>query len=312
MKIVEENGKFYQFDNNGNVVKAASSLEEFEEGEVVKTTPEEVLANYRDNHTRVSVDNKEGNMISKITTMYGDVYGVQFDDDTVGEYTADEIVSLESITAEYDDSVAEIKGRFTEYQNMLALTEEEIEEKSKEARLLNLKVKTVLSHEEPSYTDQEILHHIAVITDNDLLDLKETQERTQFESQEEYLSSMPKFEAKVDEVAGVALGHTGDAAWLDTLELEPRKVSDVELCNEAVATVSNLELEEMSDPEFFNMVTEYKRSSLDLTDEEYQKFRTLVKGAANERIKAIKQTKVASVEKEVEDIASFDAASLFI
>lgn len=167
---------------------------------------------------KVSSSQGEGTIISMVPNIYGESIGVKFDDGKYGEFFADDLEKVES-----SNENMSLVDEYNEYNSMPAMTLKEIERKSKVARSLNLRAKTLLSQNSLSLSERVDLDAIATATGADLTILKETKNNVQLSDGQNYLDKLPKFKVS-DSFGGwgsLAKGGSEDMSWIGSIDIDP-------------------------------------------------------------------------------------------
>lgn len=259
---------------------------------------------------RVQVDEETGTIISITASVYGPAFGVRFDDGGVDEYPE---LSLKRATVEepeYESPLAEILARFEAYEKLPSITNDELATKEKEARLLNLQARSLITDSKLAFNDQNALGKVVLVTSGDLEKIKELREHSQ-ESQE-YLGKFNRYKISETLDSGAVLGMKGDASWLESAldGMEVEETTDADLAARAVEVVSSFSKGQLEDEEFMTLAATYHHEYLQMDDDRAKKFDALLARARQERLKNIPGTeKEASAE---DDITDFDASALYL
>lgn len=300
--IVEENGKRYDIDEKTGLVREASVVPEVDESEYA----DELRIN-----DRVEVGGKTGTIISLTASIYGGAYGVRFDDGSVDEYGPQALKHTSVEEPVYDGPYAELLGRFAQYEELPAYTNDEINSKEKEARFLNLRAKSLASDSKLSLNDQKELGRIVLVTGNDLIDLKTARENS--EETTAYVSRFNRYHI-ASEVSGygAGLGLKGDASWLNNAleDMEVVETTDADLAARAAELVAAFSKAQLEDDDFMHTASSYHRGYLQMTDEQSKKFDSYLARARQERIAELpsESTKEASAD----NLDDFDTSALFL
>jgi hypothetical protein len=309
MKTVIEGGKRYVIDDKGLVIEAAVVEESQEE-----TVEEQPLAL----GDRVEVAGQLGEIVSRISGVYGMTYGVRFDDGLLGEYLDDVISRTEVEKVKWDTPIEQVKADWEEYQKLPGITADEIDQKSALARKINITAKALVTDSKTSLSDQVVLDQMVIVTGTDLLDLKEARERVSLDREASYLEALPKYKIPNEVLAMQGMSRE-DASWLHTAaEDAETEVNDFDweshLASEASSSVRSLTIEQLESDSFMEEVANYRLASqpLGLTDEKRELFANLLveaRKAAIEARKAEGEVRTAAVE---EDLSDFDTSALYI
>lgn len=283
--IVNENGKAYKIEN-GRVVAA------------VNTKEAKTVAQPLKHEDRVLHGKKLGKVISIIPSVYGNAIGVRFDDGSFVELPEDvlEVAQPEKVAKVAGLATAEaFKQEYDEYVAMPQDTLDEVEDKKRVARQLNLRAKAASTNRQNALADTILYDQIVTGTGVDILDLDQQQEAYRVAESREYLEQMPTFQLPETVSPGFGMTSGGDASWLQDEELEIAPVEDAHLASLAAHSVAQLEPEQLEDDEFMRQVIQYRFSALP----EDQSVRTKFAGLLNEARKA-----KLSAKEEPQKIAS--------
>lgn len=288
MATVNENGKTYTIEN-GRVVAAVDAQVETQEEEVAKS-----LA-IKD---RVLHGKKLGNVVHIGKSIYGDALAVQFDDGSFGEFLEEQLERAET------EKLAKVAGaptadgfeaEYNEYTAMPEDTLEEIEDKMKVGRALNLRAKALATNSRNTLADSIMYDRIVTATALDSDDLKDAQQSARVVADYDYFEQLPRYE--MPETVRGAWGMTrgGDASWLGAEELEVEPITEGELAKMATLAVAQLDKEQLEDKDFMRQVINYRNEFLPKD----QAVRTRFAGLLNEARKAKLSSKAPVVEAEV-------------
>lgn len=300
--IVEENGKLFDVDEATGLVRVASAndnqVDEAEYSDELRIGD------------RVEVAGKTGNVISLTASIYGGAYGVKFDDGSIDEFGPAQLKPTTAEAPVEDTPFNEVITRFENYEKLPAYTNDEINEKAREARYLNLRSKALVTDSKISYDDQNALGRIVLVTSNDLIDLKTARENS--DESNEYRSRFNRYTIASDISGyGVGLGMQGDASWLgDALEgMEVVETTDADLAVRAAELVSTFTKAQLADDDFMQVAASYHRGYLQMNDEQAKQFETYLARARQDRIAELPaETKQASTD----DLDHFDTSALFL
>jgi hypothetical protein len=301
--IIKENGKVYNLDpEKGIVTEAATEEVGLEEPEMTENVEPLGVG------SQVEAEGKQGQVISKVASVFGDAYGVRFEDGSVDEFGRDNLKASSAPAPVYDTPVDEVKARYAAYVELPAFTAEELEAKDVEARFLNLKAKALIANQDVLYADQRDLDEIIVVTGADILDIKEAKinldlngysdQFNRFSLDNEVMASAPSF------------GHQGDASWLDQELSEYQEHSDTELAERATEVVGNFSHAELADEEFVRTAASFHVEYMGLGDLAQKKFAGYLELARREQLKRPEQ-KVAKVEDNF-DPETFDTSAFYL
>lgn len=289
--IVNEDGKAYKIEN-GRVVAAANIKE-------AKT-----VAAPLKHEDRVLYGKKLGRVISIVPSVYGDAIGVQFDDGSFIELPPEELERAQP------DKVAKVAGLPTaeafkqEYEEYVAMpqdTLEEVEDKMRIARTLNLRAKAAATNRQNALADTILYDSVVTATGVDLLDLTQQQEAYRVAESREYLEQRPTFQLPEVVSPGFGMNRGGDASWLQAEEPEAPQVEDAHLAAVASKAVAQLDREQLESPEFMRQVIKYQYEYLP----EDQTVRTKFAGLLNEARKA-KLSAKEDTQKTASTVPSVD------
>jgi hypothetical protein len=299
MKI-KEGDKLYEIDEKTGLVRVASVVSD----DAVSEDDIHI-------HDRVDVDGETGTVISITASLYGGAYGVRFDNGDVDEYPVSSLKRSSVEEPVFETPIHEIVSRFQAYEQLPAYTNDEIGEKEREARFLNLRAKALGTDSKLALNDQNTLGRIVLVTGNDLTDLKTARETSEETTQ--YVGRFNHYRL-AGEISGhgPGLGLTGDASWLDdAIEgMEVVETTDADLAARAAELVSAFTKAQLEDDDFMQVAASYHRTYLQMDDAQAKKFELYLARARKDRVAEIPaETKTASTE---EDLADFDASSLFL
>ena len=276
-----------------------------EDGRVVTASKEEIapdpvtVTDLKLNQ-RVLHGKKLGFVVSLSNSMYGQAIGVAFDDGSFSE------LSPEDLEIPAPEKVAKVAGKVTaesfqteyeQYQAMPTDTLEEVEEKVRQARALNLRAKALVTNRQASFSDQLLYDQIVTATAVDILDLEEDLEVARMTDNAAYFEQLPKFEAS--EQMGGSFGPTrgGDASWLGAIEVEDVEITDAELAHMAHDTVARLNEQALTDRDFMRSALEMRFESLPATTEVKTKFAGLVNQARKQKLAEVEARKTQVTAK---------------
>jgi hypothetical protein len=300
--IVRESGKVYELDDEtGRVVSVT------EEEEVIESAAEDFKIG-----SRVEVEGELGEVVTLVSSWAGVAYGVRFDDGSLDEFQEHQL-KLSSVEEkpDYDSPVAEVLDRFSSYQESPQYTNEEITEKEREARWLNLRARSLVTDSKLALSQQNDLGRVVIVTGNDLSELKELRSRS--EDSETYLSSLSRYAlSKEVNGYGASLGMKGDTSWLDmgAEGMEVVETTDSDLAARATEVVAALSREQLEDDEFMRVASSYQQEYLQMTEEQVAKFDSYLAAAKKDRLKNLGEAKTASTEEE--NLDDFDTTQLFL
>ena len=313
MKTIVEDGRRYVINDEGIVIEAAVE-EQTEEETVVEERPLAV-------GDRVEV---EGGALGEIIThdphgLYGQTYGIRFDDGDIGAFLGDVISRTEVDKINFDTPIEQLKADWEEYQTLPGITADEIDEKSAMARKINVTAKALVTDSRTGLSDQVVLDQMVIVTGTDLFDLKEARERLTVDSHGDYLSSLRKFELP-DELGPMqGMNSRGDASWLVVAaEDATDEVNDFDwdthLAGEAQKSVLKLTVEQLESTDFMGEVARYRLASqpLGLTEEKRELFAALLEEARKAAIDTRKSEAVVRTAAVEEDLDDFDTSALYL
>jgi len=305
--IVQENGRYYQIDEETGLVTEAKAEDLPEGAEVISA--DDLQEEFRIGD-RVEADGALGEIVSITSSVYGPAFGVRFDDGGVDEYPEMALKRSAVEKPDFETPVDEVLQRFEAYQNMPALTNDEIDRKEKEARWLNLRARALCTDSKLAFSSQNDLHHVVLVTREDLNDIDTLREQSA--DNQEYVASFNRYKV-ASEFSGYggALGMKGDASWLDNaLEgMEVVETTDTNLAARATEVVASLSREQLENDETVQIAASYQRDYLQLDDDQARKFSSYLESARQERLKE-PQEKVASTTDESLD--DFRPESLYL
>jgi hypothetical protein len=307
--VIQENGKFYHIDDDTGLVSEASS-EDFPNGTDVLAS-EEMDEEFRVGD-RVKVGTELGEIITVTPSIYGPAWAVRFDNGDIDEYAEGQLEKSAEDKPDFESPIEEMLTRFEEYQNLPALTNDEVDRKASEARWLNLRARSLVTDRKLAFSDQNDLAHIVLVTGTDLVDINELREK--LSENQTYLSRFSRSNEKERRGGnGASLGMTGDASWLDdSLEdMEVVETTDKDLAARATEVVAALTKEQLEDNDSLTLATSFQRDYLQMGDDEATKFTSYLERARDDKLKELKDSepKVASTEENLDD---FDASAIFM
>jgi hypothetical protein len=310
MKI-EENGKVYNLDPNTGLITEASV-----KGEATLNIaePKSVVAEVKVLlGSRVEADGQLGEVVSKTNSPYGEVFGIRFDDQSVGEFVASQLTLSDIEPIDFATPINEVTSRYDAYEELPSYTKEEIEAKQREARWLNLRAKALITDKNTGLSDQIALDHIVVSTATDILDLKESMESADLAHEADYLSSFNEYEigGQYDYSSGVTMGSQGDASWLIEAadDFEYQGTTEADLASKAVEIVSKFTREQLETPGFIKDAMGFQADYLNMDEDQQAAFAAYVDMARDEKLAEEPEAKIAAVEEDLDD---FDTSALYV
>jgi hypothetical protein len=260
--------------------------------------------------SRVSHREKEGTVISMVPGIYGDTFGVKFDDGKVAEFLSEQLTAVESEKTIYLSSIEEIVSDHIEYDLAPANTLDELEGKTRIARSLNLRAKGLIVGSKISMNERVQLDNIITSTSADIRDFNEGTNHLQEIEAEAYLARSPKYKINDEFIGWGSQARTKtdeDISWLNDVDTEFDITSDPKLIAIAANSVSSLTREQLEDADFMKEVHYY--SALNLPAEASPRLASFMKEAAKMRLEEPIQSiaKQASVESfdDVDDAALY-------
>lgn len=260
--------------------------------------------------SRVSHREKEGTVISIVPGLYGDTYGVKFDNGNVVEFLADQLAPVESAAPIYLSSVDAINADYIDYEVVPANTYDELEEKTRIARSLNLRAKTLILDSKISMNDRVKLDEIITSTSADIRDFKEGQLHLQEIEQSAYLARSPKYKINDEFIGWGSQARTKtdeDISWVSDIDSEFESADDATLVSLASEAIKSLSREQLQDENFIEEVKYY--NTLKLPNEVAPRFAKFLREAVSMKLAepVEKVAKTSSVESfdDVADEALF-------
>jgi hypothetical protein len=299
--IIEENGKQYHIDEETGLVTEAS----------VVTEPDVVVEEMQNEFRigdRVSINDELGTVISIIGSVYGPAIGVRFDDQSIDEFSEEQLSHVDIPAPDYETPVKEVIERYAAYQELPIYTSDEIETKTQEGRWLNLRAKSLITDTKLPLGDQVELDKIVLATGTDLLDLKHLASV----EDDEYAEKLTTNRWSIGDqfLSRASMGTSEDASWVSGALEDMETTTDEDLAKRAQEMVSLLPEDKLEDEAFVALASSYQEEYLFVTEEQAEKFKELVKHAIEFRQQEL-NTKVASTE-EPDDLDDFDTSSLYI
>jgi hypothetical protein len=312
MRIVEEDGKRYEIDDNGMVVSASTvQVDDEAQDEPVK----QPLAL----NDRVEVEGRLGKVVTRaVPTVYGPTVGVQFDDGEIGEYLEEHVATSEEEAIRYDKPIDQVRADWEEYNKLPDFTAEEVDTKARLARTINITAKALVTDQRTSLSDQVVLDQMVLATGTDLYDLKAKQERLTLEGGEDWLNKQPNYRLP-EEIINSTSRSSEDVSWLlvaadDAAQESSEFDWDQHLSNEALRATSRLETEQLESDEFMQAVLSYREDAMPVgydtaKKEQFAAMLSSARQAALAERSAQATAKVAAVQEELED---FDPSRLYL
>lgn len=287
--IIEEAGKLYHIDEDTGLVTEAS---------VVDEDTEALAEEYRIGD-RVEVLGHAGEIVSIIPSVYGAAFGVRFDSGNIDEYGEQQLKRSSVEKKTYESPILEVFGRYEDYAQLPAYTDEEIDQKEAEARWLNFQARNMQeAHTAHGITRDSKLDEIVLTTSSDLKDLAEIRTNEGLESNQRYLSSFNRYTLEHDVQGGAVMGGSDDSSWLEleTENLEVVETTDTDLATRATEVVAFLSREQLEDDDFMRVAGTYQYEYLQMTEAQQKVFDKFLTEARASRLKEIPaETKTASV-----------------
>ena len=304
--IVQENGIFYNIDEDSGLVTEAS---------IESLDPELIQSFDEDIHigNRVEVKGELGQVISIVSSVYGPAFGIRFDVGSIDEFSEDQLKKSTVEKIDFDTPLSEIFARFAAYESLPMYTENEVAVKESEARVLNLRAKSLITDKKLSFSDQTKLDEIVLVTGVDLLDIKEA--KINLQVNQDYLNSFNKYKiADTVHSMGGGLGLHGDASWLHSGVdgMEVVETTETDLAARAVEIVGRFTEAQLTDDEFMKEAMSYQHEYLQNNPADAEKFVSYVETAREDKLKELKTNKVASIEDDQSDINDFDSSALYL
>jgi len=286
--------------------------EEWKEDEEAETSSEDTSSEKKGlgKGSRVSHREKEGTVISMVPGIYGDTFGVKFDDGKVAEFLSEQLTAVESEKQIYLSSIEEIVSDHIEYDLAPANTLDELEGKTRVARSLNLRAKGLIVGSKISMNERVQLDNIITSTSADIRDFNEGTSHLQEIEAEAYLARSPKYKINDEFIGWGSQARTKtdeDVSWLNDVDTEFDITSDPKLIAIASNSVGSLTREQLENDDFMKEVHYY--SALNLPAEASPRLASFMKAAAKMRLEEPIQSiaKQASVESfdDVDDAALY-------
>lgn len=312
MRIVTENGKRYEIDDNGMVV-SATTVQVDNDAQVQPV--EQPLAL----HERVEVEGRLGKVVTRaVPTVYGPTVGIRFDDGDVGEYLQEHVARSEEEAIRYDQPLDQVRADWEAYQELPAYTVDEVDDKAKAARGINITAKALVTDKRTSFADQLVLDEMVLTTGTDLYDLKAKQDQLTLTGGEGWLEAQPKYRLP-EEIVNSTSRSSEDVSWLLVAADDAANEADTfewdqHLSNEALRATSRLTEEQLESDDFMAAVQSYREDTMPVGYDNGKRelFASLLeqaRTAALDECRATATARVASVQEELED---FNDAQLFL
>lgn len=291
MKIIEENGKRYELDDEGNVVYASLSEEEVDE------TPLAI-------GDRVEVEGRLGYLQGIAHTMYGDAYSVRFDNGDYEAYTSNQIKrsSLEP-TINYDSPAEDIVAEWDKFLALPDYSYDQVEAKLAFGRQLRLRAKSIVTDSRLPLSTRTTLDQMVSAATAELTLLEESK-NTVREADQAYLDSLPQF--STDELNPVT---STESDWLNDLSEEEITAAEVNLADLASRAVDSAPQEYLESADFLAQMTEFASQSV--PEAQRDKVAGFIKNAAMLKINEVKPVVKEASAEEI-DIESVDASDLYL
>jgi hypothetical protein len=298
MKTIEENGKVYSVDEDTGLVVEARESEDF---------------NLSD---RVEVDGVPGKVISKTTSVYGPVVGVRFDSGETGEFLAQDLNHTSVEPIRFDTPLDQVKADWERYQELPGYTLEQVEDKARLARSLNVTAKALVTDRRTALSDQVLLDSIVISTGTDLLDMKEQVERLTVG--ESYSDNLPRYNIP-NEIISSSSYSKDDASWLGLAAEEAKNDVDTFdwdsfLTSEALRATASLTKEQLESNDFMEAVASYseERMPVGFNGNLREQFNDLLTEARHDALAAREASAQTRTAKVVEELADFNDAQLYL
>jgi hypothetical protein len=260
---------------------------------------------------RVSHREKEGTIVSIVPGLYGDAYGVKFDDGKVAEFLAEQLIPVESAAPIFLSAVEAINSDYIDYESIPANTYDELEDKTKVARSINLRAKSLILDSKLSMNDRVQLDKIIISTAADISDFKEGQMHLQEIEAEAYLARAPKYELNDEFIGWGSVARTKtdeDISWVNDIDADLGQVDDATLISLASDAIKSLSREQLEDEGFMEDVHYY--NTLRLPNEAAPRFAKFLREAV--AMKLEEPVQVIAKEASVESFDDVDDAALYM
>lgn len=310
-RIVEREGHAYLLEDGKVVKSAATASELLPESE---TTPTFSVGD------RVEADGKLGKVVSKMATIYGEQYGVRYDDGDAYSFYAENLKVSEVEEPVFESAIDAILAEADEYETMPSDTLQQIEAKEAVGRELNLRSKALITDDKLPFADRVKLDAVVSGTQVDLDFLADDKENAILSEHQDYLKNQPKFE--IDSANfGVSSFSTDDASWLgdaaDEAEAEFAATDyDTNLTEAAVTLVENMEEGLLRDDDTVmaqshaTFLAKTAGMDEDTKAEKLLKFNDQINIARHNKLEELKE---AALDPEVEDDDELgDDSALFL
>lgn len=308
MKIIREGNKVYTYDPTTGLIVEAAVVEVTPAADVEASTMERALSV----GARVEADGKLGVIVARTDSVYGEAFGVRFDDGTFNEYLDTE-VKMSAEEKSYDSPVAEIKARFTSYNELPAVTEQEIITRTNEASELNKMARQIIANGKLQYVDEFDLDQIVTATASDLKDLEQMLLTARVANNPQYTRRQDRFEIAYEVNRSAVLGSKGDSSWLENAidDMEVGVATDADMAVRATEVVARFDRDQLENNSFIDDAAMYHVSYLGLDEQSTEQFLEFVEAARQERLASLPlDDKTASVDDD--DIDNFDTTALYL
>ena len=205
-KIVEREGRHYLIED-GKVTKTAFSASELLPESETEDAPTFSVGD------RVEAGGKLGKVVSKMTTIYGEQYGVRDDDGEAASFYAEDLKLSDVELPTFESPTEQILSEADEFEAMPSDTLEQIEAKEEVGRELNLRAKALVTDDKLPFSERVKLDAVVSGTQVDLDYLANDKEAALVSAFEAEEAAKPK--VSIDsENFGVSSFTTDDASWL--------------------------------------------------------------------------------------------------
>lgn len=212
--------------------------------------------------SRVAHGKKLGTVVGVLESVYGSTAVVKFDDGSLDELLVDDLAEAPEQRTASTEPVT-LTDEYEAYRAMPQDTADEINEKAHKARELNLRAKAAVTNSRLPLDEQIAYDQIVTATAVDILDLQEAEQFAKA-ANEDYLTSLPKYQ--LPEELGQAHGNDrgGDASWLFDAanEFVPSAHEDEELARRATRAISQFSREQLEDESLMDLAIAYAKDEL--------------------------------------------------
>lgn len=313
-RIVEREGRAYLLEG-GKVVKSASTASELLPESETEDTPTFSVGD------RVEAGGKLGKVVSKMTTIYGEQYGVRDDDGEAFSFYAEDLKLSDVELPTYESPVEQILAEADAFEGMPSDTMQQIEAKEEVGRELNLRAKALVTDDKLPFTERVKLDAVVSGTQVDLDYLANDKEAALLSAYEEEQASRPKLSID-SENFGVSSFTTDDASWLaeaadeaEAEEAERLSSAGDDLTSAAVELVERMDEALLSDDDTVMAQSHSlflaKTAGMD-EDSKAEKLLAFNDQVRTARYNRLEELKEAALDPENDEVDDSDLSDLFL